>query len=425
MPPGQAPVRARRTVMSRSILLAGPHFARQAGGLERALADLVGRICTRWASRSTMRPGVHRAGGASASGAPAAHGSTLNRSAAAARAVGAPVAATAAGAARSRSRARRDRARGRACWTSSSAGFAARRYDAVLYCVEEAPPGGLALAQARHRCVIPIAIEGLAAELAGGAMSGRSCVRAAAHPWLGGAPTRARSAARSCRADRGPRRPCAPGSPRGVVHSGLFRRSGAAARAPAARAFGGRLLYVGRLVKEKGVHVLLEGVARARARDPRLSLTLVRAKGRRPIVSLVRAAHRRARARGGRRLARAGAARGAAGTVRGARCAAVLVAGGRAGAAGGDGGDGGAAAGGRAGAADAVADLRGRRDVRHLRAPRSRGDRGGDRAPRPAIRRWPRPSPRAAPRASAMASRPSTRRAATPRCSKRRSPRVG
>jgi glycosyltransferase involved in cell wall biosynthesis len=45
------------------------------------------------------------------------------------------------------------------------------------------------------------------------------------------------------------------------------------------RPFGGRLLYVGRLVKEKGVHRLLEGAARARARDARITMTLVAGEG--------------------------------------------------------------------------------------------------------------------------------------------------
>jgi glycosyltransferase involved in cell wall biosynthesis len=162
--------------------------------------------------------------------------------------------------------------------TDLEARLASRRYDAVLYCVEEAPPGGLALAQARHGCVVAIAIEGLAAELSGGTLSGPLLRIRGQHPWLG-----RRADPRAIR--------CAILSSRSwaeaTVRAGV---SAAAAHAvyfgvplpPVARpprVFGGRLLYVGRLVKEKGAHLLLESVAHARERDPRLSLTLVVGEG--------------------------------------------------------------------------------------------------------------------------------------------------
>jgi glycosyltransferase involved in cell wall biosynthesis len=172
--------------------------------------------------------------------------------------------------------------------------LAEHRYDAVLYCVEEAPPGGLALAQARHRCVVPMAIEGLAAELEGGSISGPVLRARGIHPWLG-----RRADARAIR--------CAilssgawaaatvrAGLPPEVVHPVYFGVPlPLEVRAP--RAFAGRLLYVGRLVKEKGVHVLLDALAWARQSDPRLTLTLVTGEGPRSYRSLV---HRRISALG-------------------------------------------------------------------------------------------------------------------------------
>jgi len=273
--------------MSRSILLAGPHFARQAGGLERALADLVSGL-------TTLGFAIDDATGASV--VPEAHGlepvpsgawfSKLNRL---------PVAASLwARLSPRRRRALRDVFAPRAELEHAARvldeldrRLAASRYDAVLYCVEEAPPGGLALAQARHRCVIPVAIEGLAAELAGGASSDAILRARAAHPWLG---RRADARAIHCAilsshawAAATVRAGLAPG----VVHSVYFGVP-LPPRVRPPRPFAGRLLYVGRLVKEKGAHVLLEAVARARRSDPRLSLTLIAGEGPPPYRALVR-----------------------------------------------------------------------------------------------------------------------------------------
>ena len=273
--------------MSYSILLAGPHFVRQAGGLERALADLV-------AGLRALDFDVDDATGAStvpeavgiAPPARATWLTTLNRSAVAA--------ALWARLSPRRKRAVRDLFASRAEITDSAAALddlerrlAARRYDAVLYCIEEAPPGGLALAQALHRCVIPMAIEGLAAELAGGAMSGPVLRARGAHPWLGrrADPRAIRCAILSSRSWAAAT--VRAGLPAHLVHPVYFGVP-VPSRVRPARAFEGRLLYVGRLVKEKGVHQLLAAAARARARDPRLTLTLVTGEGPSSYRSLVR-----------------------------------------------------------------------------------------------------------------------------------------
>jgi len=274
-------------MMSRSILLAGPKFTRQAGGLERALADLVAGLAAQGfvVDDATGASIVPEAGSTKAI-ASGAWFSKLNRS---------PVAAAAwSRLAPRRRRALRDIFAPRAELEHASRvlddldrRLAEHRYDAVLYCVEEAPPGGLALAQARHHCVVPMAIEGLAAELEGGAVSGTILRARGIHPWLG-----RRAEAHSIR--------CA------ILSSGAW--AAATVRAGlrpdvvhpvyfgvplpcdvrALRAFAGRLLYVGRLVQEKGVHVLLDALARARQSDPRLTLTLVTGEGPRSYRSLVR-----------------------------------------------------------------------------------------------------------------------------------------
>jgi glycosyltransferase involved in cell wall biosynthesis len=273
--------------MSRAILLAGPQFTRQAGGLERALADLASGLAAQGfvVDDATGASAVPEAGGAE----PVAAGawfSKLNRS---------PAAATL----WSRLSPRRRRAlrdifapraeleRAAQVLDELERRLARRRYDTVLYCIEEAPPGGLALAQARHRCVIPMAIEGLAAELEGGSISGTALRARGIHPWLG-----RRADARSIRCAILSSRAWAAATVRAglspdVVHAVYFGVPlPAEVRAP--RAFAGRLLYVGRLVKEKGVHVLLDALARARRSDPRLTLTLVTGEGPHSYRSLVR-----------------------------------------------------------------------------------------------------------------------------------------
>ena len=284
--------------MSRSILLAGPHFARQAGGLERALADLVVRVCTTWASPSTMRPlrpSCRRRRGLE----PVPSGarlSKLNRSHRGRLVVGAPVAATAAGAARCLCSARRTRACGRACSTISTAALARAATTPFFIASRKRRPEGWRSPSARHRCVIPVAIEGLAAELAGGAVVGRApaCARGASLAW----------SARRCARDP-LRDPVEPAWAAATVRAGLARPalsipSTSAFRVPPRlrppRPFGGRLLYVGRLVKEKGVHVLLAAVARARWRDPRLTLDADRR--RRPTARIARSCARRIAALG-------------------------------------------------------------------------------------------------------------------------------
>ena len=264
--------------MTRSILLAGPRFERQAGGLERALADLVvglralGFDVDDATAASTVPEAVGHGAPARASWL-----GRLNRSTAAA-ALWARLAPRRRRALRDAFASRPEIAEAAIALSDLERRLRARRFDAVLYCVEEAPPGGLALAQSRHGCVIPMAIEGLAAELAGGAVSGRLLRVRGAHPWLGrrADPRAIRCAILSSRSWAAAT--VRAGLPADVVHPVYFGVPvPATARAP--RPFGGRLLYVGRLVKEKGMHQLLAGVARARSRDPRLTLTLVTGEG--------------------------------------------------------------------------------------------------------------------------------------------------
>ena len=264
--------------MALSILLAGPRFVRRAGGLERALADIVSglRALGFIVDDATGASVVPEAGPAE----PGPRGTWLtkfNRSETAVNLW-------------SRLSPRRRRAlrdlfastaemrAAAAALTDLEQRLASRRYDAVLYCVEEAPAGGLALALDRHPCVVPVAIEGLAAEFAGGTVTGPILRARGHHPWLG---RRADSRAIRCAILSSRSWAAATvraGLPASVEHAVYFGVPVLAATRPP-RAFAGRLLYVGRLVKEKGVHVLLEGVARARQRDPRLSLTLILGEG--------------------------------------------------------------------------------------------------------------------------------------------------
>lgn len=264
--------------MALSILLAGPRFVRKAGGLERALADVASELrkigfAVDDATGATLAPDA-----VGAEVTPAGTWlSRFNRSESAV-AVWSRLSPR-------RRRALRDLFASKAA-VAEAAGMltdletrlGSRRYDAVLYCVEEAPPGGLALAQARHPCVVAIAIEGLAAELSGGTLSGPLLRARSHHPWLG---RRANASAIRCAilssrswADATVRA----GVPAAAAHAVYFGVPLPSITRPD-RAFGGRLLHVGRLVKEKGAHLLLEGVARARARDPRISLTLVVGEG--------------------------------------------------------------------------------------------------------------------------------------------------
>lgn len=264
--------------MPLSVLLAGPRFARQTGGLERALADLVGDL-------RVLGVAVEDATGASA--VPEADRfdapprgtllSRLNRYPAAI-ALWARLAPGSRRALRDVFASRADLAAAAAVLTDLERRLATGRYDVVLYCVERAPAGGLALAQGRHPCVVPVAIDGLAAELAGGALSRLALRARRRHPWSGrrADPRAIRCAIVSSRSwARATERA---GLPAAAVHPVYFGVRMPEAVRPA-RAFGGRLLYVGRLVKDKGLHVLLEALALARERDPCLTLTVVAGEG--------------------------------------------------------------------------------------------------------------------------------------------------
>lgn len=264
--------------MTLSLLLAGPRFARKAGGLERALADVA-------AGLREVGFEVDDATGASlapdAVGADAAPVGTwlsrFNRSESAV-ALWSRLSPRRRRALRDLFASKAEVEAAAAMLTDLEQRLASRRYDAVLYCVEEAPPGGLALAQARHPCVVAIAIEGLAAELTGGTLCGPVLRARGRHPWLGrrADPRAIRCAILSSRswAEATVRA----GVPAAAAHAVYFGVPLPSVTRPA-RVFGGRLLYVGRLVKEKGAHLLVESVARARERDPRLSLTLVVGEG--------------------------------------------------------------------------------------------------------------------------------------------------
>jgi glycosyltransferase involved in cell wall biosynthesis len=264
--------------MALSLLLAGPRFARKVGGLERALADVA-------AGLREVGFDVDDATGASLS--PEALASDVPRDATWLSRFNRSESAVALWSRLSPRwrRALRDLVASKTEVAAASAmlvdleqRLAARRYDAILYCVEEAPPGGLALALGRHPCVVAIAIDGLAAELSGGAISGMLLRARGDHRWLGrrADPRAIRCAILSSRswADATVRS----GVPQLAAHAVYFGVPLPTVTRPE-RDFGGRLLYVGRLVKEKGLHLLLEGFDRARSRDPRLTLTLVAGEG--------------------------------------------------------------------------------------------------------------------------------------------------
>jgi glycosyltransferase involved in cell wall biosynthesis len=269
-----------------SILLAGPRFARKFGGLERALADLAAGLrelgfAVDDATGATTAPEA-RAGEAVPSGNWLTR---FNRSEAAV-ALWSRLSPKRRRALRDLFASRREMSAAAAALRELEHRLSSRRYDAVLYCVEEAPPGGLALALARHRCVVVIAIEGLAAELAGGTIAGPLLRARGGHPWLG-----RRASARAIRCAIVSSRSWGAATVRAgvaasAVHPVYFGVPVPALTRPPI-AFRGRLLYVGRLVKEKGAHLLLEGVALAREKDPRLTLTLVVGEGPRAYRSLV------------------------------------------------------------------------------------------------------------------------------------------
>jgi glycosyltransferase involved in cell wall biosynthesis len=269
-----------------SILLAGPRFARKFGGLERALADLAAGLrelgfAVDDATGATTAPEA-RAGEA----VPGGNWLTKFNRSEAAVAVWSRLSPKRRRALRDLFASRREMSAAAAALRELEHRLSSRRYDAVLYCVEEAPPGGLALTLARHRCVVVIAIEGLAAELAGGTIAGPLLRARGGHPWLG-----RRASARAIRCAIVSSRSWGAATVRAgvaasAVHPVYFGVPVPALTRPPI-AFRGRLLYVGRLVKEKGAHLLLEGVALAREKDPRLTLTLVVGEGPRAYRSLV------------------------------------------------------------------------------------------------------------------------------------------
>ena len=272
--------------MALSILIAGPRFARRAGGLERALADVADglRALGFEVDDATGASVVPEAGAVD----PRPHGTWLtkfNRSETAVN-LWSTLSPRRRRALRDLFASRAEVRSGAAALTALESRLASRHYDAVLYCVEEAPAGGLALALDRHSCVVPVAIEGLAAELVGGALTGPILRARGRHSWLGrrADPRAIRCAIFSSRSWAAAT--VRAGLPAYAAHAIYFGVPVPAATRPA-RAFAGRLLYVGRLVKEKGLHLLLEGLARARERDARLTLTLILGEGPSAYRSLV------------------------------------------------------------------------------------------------------------------------------------------
>ncbi|MEP6655887.1 MAG: glycosyltransferase family 4 protein [Betaproteobacteria bacterium] len=263
-----------------SVLLAGPRFAHQTGGLERALADVV-RGLRELGFNVDDVTGASRVPEADAStrAAPRTALSGLNRhhwlvarwsrlGAVRRRSLRAVFVRRATIAADARLLGDLERQLG------------ARDYDVVLYCVEEAPAGGLALALARHPCVVPVALDGLAAELSMPWLLERwlRWRGSTAHPCFG---ARASAEGIGCAilasrawADATVRAGLAPQA----AHAVYFGVPVPATARPD-RPFDGKLLYVGRLVKDKGLHVLLSGVARLRQSDARVRLTIVAGDG--------------------------------------------------------------------------------------------------------------------------------------------------
>ena len=273
--------------MSRSILLAGPRFARKAGGLERALADVATGLSDQGFAVDDATGATAAPDALDAERAPQGSLlSTFNRSEAAV-ALWSRLSPRRRRALRNLFMSGAELAEAAAALTNLERRLASGHYDAVLYCVEESPPGGLALAQDRHRCVVPMAIDGLAAELRSGTTSGRILRVRGGHAWLGrrADPGAIRCAILSSRSWAAAT--VRAGLSAAIVHPVYFGVPIPAAVRDA-RPFEGRLLYVGRMVKDKGVHLLLEGFARARERDPRLALTLVAGEGPPAYRSLVR-----------------------------------------------------------------------------------------------------------------------------------------
>ena len=253
-----------------SILLAGPRFVRQVRRARARARRCRRPDCARWASRrrrdrarrSRPEATLRRVGARPA----VAH--AIQPVGDGGRAVVAPVAATAARVARSLRD--RDRNVGRGQPSCGARAPARRRVATTPSCTasRKRRPAGSPSRSRVIGCVVAIAIEGLAAELAGGTISGPLLRARGQHPWLG---RRAYPRADSLRDSfepvvgrgnraRGRRRRRRIAVYFGVPVPALTRPP----RAHSAAVFS----TSGRLVKEKGAHLLLEGVARARERDP-------------------------------------------------------------------------------------------------------------------------------------------------------------
>ena len=166
-------------------------------------------------------------------------------------------------------------------------------YDVVLACPEQQPPGLLSLATTLHRLVVAVSLTALSDEIryrylwASVRALARTRTRGRCHGSLG-RPVEARALSHAVFASETWRRAalCAGLSPDRATTI-YFGVSVPPAGTP--RAWMNRLLWVGRLSPEKGLHELLRAFPTVRARVPAIALTVIASQGPRAYARLIRA----------------------------------------------------------------------------------------------------------------------------------------
>lgn len=153
---------------------------------------------------------------------------------------------------------------------------AAERYDAVLVCLDTNVRGMLALALARHPRVTVLSLAALAEELQ---PVGWGLVRRlrARHPFHYLPAKAARIRCAIFASERWREDAVRAGLPAEVAHTVYFGIP--VGPRPVRERAGRRLLWVGRLAPEKGLHLLLAAMPRLRERLPGVTLTAVAAQG--------------------------------------------------------------------------------------------------------------------------------------------------